>query len=883
LLNFKGILNGGVKMVKKKIIKGKLELEDMKDHYFRLIIFSCILLAIIIIPIFYYLKAHDISELPKITILRILTGFSIIVWGFWLLVRKKKFTIPPRNITFFVLVFLFSWCISTLLSTNFYLSFFGSYMRQLGFFSYFVFFVIFFLLSDIINTEKEIKYFYWGIAITSLIVGIVGVQQFFRLSPWFERVRTESRIISTLGHADFLGHFLVMVIPIILGLLFYVKNIYLKIALFLEFIILFLTLLASYTRGSWIAFIFSFPLFFIFSSWKSPRFFTRENLNKVFTFLIIISIFIEVFSFYHLEKRLYPPNTPLGTFNLQERFSTIGQGLGLTQANPRMLTWRDSINLFKDKILNSPRIIWGLGPETFSFNFTPYKSIDLARYDRGKGYPDREHNEFLDILFPQGILGLFSFLFIILITSITFLKYLNKIPWENRTLVIGTFVGFLGFLIQALVLFGLTATYLYFWTLISFIFIWIRLINENEKLEIDVKRIPIIVKSIIMLICLFVGIFYISISLRFFKAEIFYRYGLDYLAGNDPGKAVSILEEAIKLRPQESAFHEAIIKAYLQIVGGVQKDEEKKFYFNKGEQHIDDLLRNAYYRSLTYNLIGAYYAQGYHYLGEKDKNLIKKAEECLLKALTYDKYSVPPMENLLRLYIADLKDKSKAEEIAKRILDIDPIHYDANMVLASFYFEQKNYNEAKNIYENLSKVYTNNIDIYNNLGITYFQLKDYEKAKNAFLEVLKIDPTNASAKKSIQVISKIIRKPIELPKIPLDKEIEYYMKEGIFYYNQKDYEKAEEYFRKVIKLNNNSAEGYNNLGIVLYMKNKKEEAISMLKKALIINPKYSEAYRNLFYILKDLGRVNEAKEVIITGIRHLPNDESLKRILEELK
>jgi tetratricopeptide (TPR) repeat protein len=205
------------------------------------------------------------------------------------------------------------------------------------------------------------------------------------------------------------------------------------------------------------------------------------------------------------------------------------------------------------------------------------------------------------------------------------------------------------------------------------------------------------------------------------------------------------------------------------------------------------------------------------------------------------------------------------------------------MVLAYFYFEQKNYNEAKNIYENLSKVYTNNIDIYNNLGITYFQLKDYEKAKNAFLEVLKIDPTNASAQKSIQVISKIIRKPIELPKIPLDKEIEYYMKEGIFYYNQKDYEKAEEYFRKVIKLNNNSAEGYNNLGIVLYMKNKKEEAISMLKKALIINPKYSEAYRNLFYILKDLGRVNEAKEVIITGIRHLPNDESLKRILEELK
>ncbi|MCX7846126.1 MAG: tetratricopeptide repeat protein [Dictyoglomaceae bacterium] len=868
-------------MSKKKIQK---EMEIKRDHYFRLVIFSCLFLAIILIPITYYLRAHDISELPKVTLLRILIGFSIILWGIWILFREKNITLPSKNISIFVLLFLISWIISTLLSTNFYLSFFGSYMRQLGFFTYSVFFIIFFLLHDIINTEKELKYFYWGIIVIAFIVGIIGLQQFFRLSSWFERVRTESRIISTLGHADFLGHYLVMVIPIVLGFLFQVKSIYLKTFFFIEFIILFLTLLASYTRGSWLAFLFTFPLFFIINYWKNKKLKLKAILiNKGLTTILLIGIIGTVILFGYFERKLYPPNTSLGTFNLRERFITIGHGLGLTQANPRGLTWRDSRNLFKDKILFSERLIWGLGPETFSFNFTPYKSLDLARYDRGKGYPDREHNEFLDILFPQGILGLFSFLGVILITSLSFLKNLSNFSDENKFLIIGTFTGFLAFLVQALVLFGLTATYLYFWSIISFLFLWIRLTNNKDKIEINIRKIPKILKISIPVFCLIIGLFYIIISLNFFKAEIFYRYGLDYLNRNDPGKAVSILEEAIRLRPQESAFHEAIIKGYLQLVGGVEKEEDKVIYFKKGEEHIKGLLANAYYRSLTYNLIGAFYAQSYHYLGRKDKDLIKKAEENLLKALTFDKYAVPPLENLLRLYSTDLKDDKKAEEIAKRIVNIDPYHYDANMVLASLYYNNKKYYDAKVIYENLSKIYTNNVDVWNNLGITYFQLKEYDNAERAFLKVLEIDPNYQLTRKNLEVLSKKLGRKISLPPIPEKKDLEYYLNKGVEAYNNKDYKMAEELFKKAISINNKSSEGYNNLGAVLFVQGKYEEAIDMFKKALEINKQYLQAYGNISIALLKLGRKEEAKKYLEEGLKYFPDNQDLKKLLEDIK
>lgn len=870
-------------MKKKNINFRQEELEISRDHYFRLIIFSCLLLAIMIIPVTYYMKAHDISELPKVTVLRILTGFSVIIWGIWLFFRQKKITLPAKNITIWVLLFALSWILSTIFSTNLYLSLFGSYMRQLGFFTYSTFFIIFFLLHDVINSKRELKYIYWGIVIIAFAVGVYGLIQFFRWDPWFERVRTESRIISTLGHADFLGHYLVMVIPIVMGFIFQVKNIYVKIFLFIEFIILFFTLLASYTRGSWLAFIISFPLFFLLNYWKSRKDFKNILIKKYLSIALILVIILSIPIFGYLESKLYPSNTSLGTFNLKERFSTIGHGLGLTQANPRGLTWRDSINLFKDKILPSFRLILGLGPETFSFNFTPYKSLDLARYDKGKGYPDREHNEYLDILFPQGLFGLVSFLGIVFTTIFLFIKNLSKFPEEDKTLIVGTFTGFLAFLIQALVLFGLSATYLYFWSLISFIFLWLRFVDEKNKLEIDIRKVPSLLRDIIIVICGVIGLLYISISLRFFRAEIFYRYGLDYLNSNEPGKALPLLEEAINLRPQESAFHEAIIKAYLQVVGGVSDENEKEKYFKLGEEHIDDLLKNAYYRSLTYNLIGAYYAQGYHNLNKKDKNMLIKAEEYLLKALTFDKYSVPPLENLLRLYSTDLKNDEKAMEIANRILNIDPSHIDANMFLAAKYYEKKEYEKAKKIYEELLKYYPNNPDIWNNLGMTYYKIGDLENAEKSFLKALEVDPNYILARKNLEALSKILNKPINIPFITKENDVTYYLKLGIEAYNEKDLKKAEEYFKKAISIDGNSQEAYNNLGAVYFEEGKYEEAVSMFKKALEIDKNYLQAYGNLSVTLLKMGKKDEARKVLKEAISRFPNNEEFKKWLEEIK
>lgn len=854
------------------------------EHYFRLLVYAFLLLEIILVPIAQptFLKLHDISEIPKVTLIRLLTSFALIIWSIWVYVSKRELNLPNKIISLGVLFFLISWIISTFFSTNFYLSFFGSYMRQMGFLTYFFYFVLFFLLYDIIETHTEIRYFYWGMILATFVVDIFGVLQLYRLMPWFERVRTESRIISTLGHADFLGHFLVMMLPIILSFYYETKNVLLKTGLGILFLISFLVLLGSYTRGSWVAFIGSLFLFYVFILIKERKIFNK--VNKIFSVVLILGMILVIGIFYVTEQELYIKRQNVGVFSLRERFESIGAGLGVTQSNPRVLTWRDSMNLLKEKILTSPRIIYGLGPETFSFNFTPYKSLDLARYDRGKGYPDREHNEFLDILFPQGILGLFLFVFIILGVFIYSMKNYKYLRVENRVLFIGTLMGWIAFLIQGLVLFGLSATYLYFWVLTAFILLYFKIDDPNSTWKIKFSNIMSISKLVLLFVFTFISVFSIWISLRFFRAEIYYRYGLDYLSSGEVGKAASILEEAIRLRPQETAFHEATVKAYLGIIGGTEDENMKLEAFNKGESHINGLIRNAYYRSLTYNLVGAFYAQSYHYFGQKDKSYLFKAEEYFRKALAFDKYSVPPMENLLRMYINDLKDREKALEFAKRILEVDPYHIEAGSYLAKEYFKEGKYLEAKEIYEKLLSQNQNSVELLYNLALINYNLRNYEKSEELLLKVLDMDPLYESAINLLKIVYRATGRSEKDIKIKVNEKV--YIQKGLEAFNNKDYYKALEFFKKALEINPNMVETMNNLGASFYMVGKYDEAIYWFKKAIDHKKDYSQAYGNLAYAYLQKGEIEEAEKVIQKGLIYIPKDQNLlelRKKIEEIK
>lgn len=80
-------------------------------------------------------------------------------------------------------------------------------------------------------------------------------------------------------------------------------------------------------------------------------------------------------------------------------------------------------------------------------------------------------------------------------------------------------------------------------------------------------------------------------------------------------------------------------------------------------------------------------------------------------------------------------------------------------------------------------------------------------------------------------------------------------------FDNKQYQKAEAYLRRVLSLNDRYADVMNMLGVIYHIEGKFQSAIELFRKALKLNPRYTEALLNLAVLLNDLGQYGEAKKL----------------------
>jgi len=94
----------------------------------------------------------------------------------------------------------------------------------------------------------------------------------------------------------------------------------------------------------------------------------------------------------------------------------------------------------------------------------------------------------------------------------------------------------------------------------------------------------------------------------------------------------------------------------------------------------------------------------------------------------------------------------------------------------------------------------------------------------------------------------------------LASDVLYHFNSGVTFYNQKDFSKAIQAYRKVIELDPTYVEAYNNLGILYQMMGDIDRALGAYQKSTEINPRYEKGYNNLGILLLLSGRYEEASE-----------------------
>lgn len=112
------------------------------------------------------------------------------------------------------------------------------------------------------------------------------------------------------------------------------------------------------------------------------------------------------------------------------------------------------------------------------------------------------------------------------------------------------------------------------------------------------------------------------------------------------------------------------------------------------------------------------------------------------------------------------------------------------------------------------------------------------------------------------------------PKILDENEFEaiHFCNLGVAWHEKGDYEKAIEYYKRAIKLNNDFAEAHNNLGVAYAKKGNYGQAIECYNRATSINPKYATPFNNIGVAFYRLGYLQKAVQHFEKAIEADPKD-----------
>ena len=365
-------------------------------------------------------------------------------------VLRAPLVIPVMGL---VLVYI----ISTIFSVSPHASLFGSYQRLEGTYTTFSYLIMFTVLVANLRQRAQVDRAITIAILTSLPISLYGVIQHYRLDPLPWGGDTTQRVTGNLGNAIFLAAYLIMTAPVALGRVvtsFHgiltdadAKRLPYNVVRAAIYIFIFaVNLVAIYfsgSRGPWLGLLAGFFFFFVLLSlhWRA-RTLTLITIGlaaMLAVFLVVLNI----------------PKGPLESLRARPGIGRLGDVFD-TQSGTgkvRALIWQGVVQLVlphspittpdgKPDALNAIRPLIGYGPEALYVAYNRFYPPDLAHHEARNASPDRSHNETWDAVANTGLLGLASYLLLLVAVFYYGLKWLGLVTsTTRRNVFIGLVLG----------------------------------------------------------------------------------------------------------------------------------------------------------------------------------------------------------------------------------------------------------------------------------------------------------------------------------------------------------------------------------------------------------------------------------------------------------
>jgi len=489
--------------------------------------------VIFLTPVYfaYFQENYNVFELNKLLILR--TGVWLIL-SLWLIKAAAggKITVYNKKLQFGALAVLAVYVVfGAILSVTPSFSWWGNYERQQGVHSllaYWLFFALWLLHAP---SWPQLKKIIIAALAASGLVSWYGVIQHFNWDPQPWMVN-EGRAFSALGQPNFLGHYLIMIIPLTVAgyWLFKSKQKYLWLPLLLTAQLSCLLFTAS--RGAWLGLLGSLLMMFFAWSW-----FKRSKK------IILIGLVVLLLSggLIWSVARQAGPNCSVCNYawRLTSSFST-----SYDTNKIRLLYWSAAAQ----ELSTAPwwRVLIGFGKDGQANIFLKHYQNEWALYEQLNSFPDRAHNLIVDTVLEFGLLGwllILGFNLHIFFAGVKYLK--NQLNHRDGRyyLTAALLAGTGGYAMAALFGFPLTTHYLYHYWFLALLAGLVR--DSRPRFEVNIKFSAFFKYSMAAALIIFIGVIWYFFTVKAFIADVYYMKAKKAEARNNCGDTLYYINKTL--------------------------------------------------------------------------------------------------------------------------------------------------------------------------------------------------------------------------------------------------------------------------------------------------------------------------------------------------
>lgn len=356
----------------------------------------------------------------------------LVAFIFWILKRisddrqgmslADRFKPTKTGINLLIYIFVICGIISTVVSSAPLLSLKGLFSKLLKGI------VLFFITTEVINSRKKLYLILTAMVLSMLFMSADGIYQIVTGWDFLRHYGQDGRMTASFSCSNGFGGWIVIMSPLLLGIMFTGRN--QRPKMIIKFIILVLTcslifcLLRTGSSGSLIGAFFAIIFFMMFK--RDKTFLTSA--------IIILALLASIVSFFmylspDLPGLLKAANKSGPIFSIKDIMVQVMLKIDVVRTN----LWREAILIIRDFPL------FGCGLNAYSVVAPAYKS----GLSEAGIYP---HNSYLQMAAEMGLIGLASFILIIIGLFRTSLTNMKKIK-DNffASVLLGLLAGLSGF------------------------------------------------------------------------------------------------------------------------------------------------------------------------------------------------------------------------------------------------------------------------------------------------------------------------------------------------------------------------------------------------------------------------------------------------------